>query len=373
MTPWLFADGLTSAPSLSTPEGYEHDLRDTISCVVEREINGMYELTMTYPITGYLYDQIVLRSLLYVKTYDLGSRQLFRIYRISKPLRGIVTINARHISYDLAGYVREPFTSSTLSGTLAVLTNDTYPASCPFSFSTTLSKNGVYTLVKPSEIWSIMSGMDGSLLDKWHGLEYDFDNFTVSVKNSLGANRGVKIEYGKNLMKLLQDEDAGTLYTGIVPFWYNADDGLVTASPVNSSVGWPFDYYKAVDFTDKFETAPSSADLTSAAQTYITNNNVGQLQLTLDVEFVPLFQTNEYSGDLSERVALGDTVTVEFTALGVNATARAVAYSFDCLKEKYKKITIGQVKPDMGQVIREMIDNSQVEVQNLPNANGVGF
>ena len=375
MIPRLYADGITTAPG-NTPEDAAKELRDTISCIVEREINGIYELTMTYPVTGVHYDEIVLRSLLYVVAADAGTRQLFRVYRISKPLRGIVTINARHISYDLAGYVREPFTSSTLSGTLAVLTNDTYPASCPFTFTTSLSKNGSYKLVKPSGLWSIMGGMDGSLLDKWHGLEYDFNNFTVSVKSSLGGSHGVVIEYGKNLMQLLQEENSGDLYTGIVPYYYTEDDGLVTtAGPVDAAAIWPFDYYKAVDLTDRFTSVPTSVELEAAAQTYITNNNIGEILLSLDVDFVPLFQTEEYSGDLSERVALGDTVTVRFTALGVSATARAVAYVYDCIRERYTKITIGQAKPDMGQVIQGMINNSSATVKgsDYPNARGVDF
>jgi len=374
MIPRLYADGLTAAPG-NNPEDAEKELRDTISCFVEREINGIFELTMTYPITGVHYDEIALRSLLYVIAADAGSRQLFRIYRISKPLRGIVTINARHISYDLGGYVRQPFTSSTLSGTLAVLANDTYPAGCPFTFTTSLSKNGSYTLVKPSSLWSIMGGMDGSLLDKWHGLEYDFNNFSVSVKSSLGGSHGVVIEYGKNLMQLMQEENSGDLYTGIVPYYYTEDDGLVTtAAPVDASAVWPFSYYKAVDLTDRFQAAPTSVELEAAAQTYITNNNIGAILLSLDVDFVPLFQTEEYKGDITERVSLGDVVTVNFTALGVSATARAVAYSFDCLKEKYKKITVGQAKPDMGQVIQGMINNSTaVKTSDYPNARGVDF
>lgn len=356
MNPWLFADGVSSAPSLTVAANYKKELTETISCIVEREINGIYELTMTYPVDGVLFDDIGLRSLLYVSPDDTTDRQLFRIYRISKPLRGVVTINARHISYDLGGYVKLPFTASGLSATLSALTSSTYP-SCPFTFTTTLSKSGSFDTVIPYDIWSLMGGVSGSLIDHWHGLEYDFDNFTVNVTAGLGSNNGVVIEYGKNITQLLQEENSGTMITGICPYYYNETDGLVTISGavIDGSVSWPFDIYKPVDLTDKFQSKPSAAQLQLAAAAYLLESNIGNPKLTLDVDFVPLWQTLEYKNDARERVSLGDTVTVRFTKLGVDATARAVAYTYDCLKEKYRKITIGSAKADLAQVIRRMI------------------
>lgn len=359
MKPWLFPDGITSAPPLQNAENHERELTDTISCKVEREINGIYELTMQYPITGALYGSIGLRSLLYVAPDDSTPRQLFRIYRISKPLVGIVTINARHISYDLSGYVCPPFTAPPdISATLYALTQNTQPTDCPFTFTTTRTTSVAWSIDAPGNIWSLMAGQEGSLLDVYGG-EYDFDNFTISLENQLGADKGVVIEYGKNITSLLQEENDGTMYTGIYPYYYTADNGLATLPEevVDGPVAWPFSIYKAVDFTEKFlEAKPTEAQLRSAAQTYVTANKVGVPTVSLDVEFVPLWQTQEYFGKVEEKVQLGDTVTVKYTQLGVSATARAMAYVYDTLKERYERITIGSVKPDMAQVIQQMIN-----------------
>ena len=66
-----------------------------------------------------------------------------------------------------------------------------------------------------------------------------------------------------------------------------------------------------------------------------------------------------------ESVQLGDTVTVFFEKLGLNETARVVAYEYDVLKERYNKVTIGDAKSSFaktfvqqGQIIEQNIDDT---------------
>ena len=251
MIPTLFNDGLTTDPGI-TSNGVGK-LADCISCEVTREVNGIYELTMQYPITGAHYTDISIRSLIYVKPDRKSTPQLFRVYRISKALRRVVTVYARHISYDLAGYVCQPFTASSITAALSGITSNTQPTPCPFVFSSSRSTSANFTVTTPCDIWSLMAGQEGSLLDVYTG-EYDFDNFGITLENSIGENNGVSIEYGKNLTKLVQDEDGGEFYTGIYPYYYSDDSGLIelTEKVVNGSGSYSFSKYKAVDFTDRF-------------------------------------------------------------------------------------------------------------------------
>ena len=362
MIPTLFNDGLTTDPGVTSMGAGK--LVDCISCTVEREINGVYELTMQYPRDGQHYDQIGLRSLLYVKPDRRSGNQLFRIYKISKAIRNVVTIRARHISYDLAGYVCAPFTASTITAALSGITSNTQPTPCPFSFSSSRSTSANFTVGTPCDIWSLMAGQEGSLLDVYTG-EYDFDNFGITLENSIGQSNGVVIEYGKNLTKLNQDEDEGDFYTGIYPYYYSDDDGLIelTEKVVDGSGSWSFDKYKAVDFTDKFESAPTEAQLRTAAQAYVTNNNIGVPKVSLEVDFVPLWQTVEYGSTEWEAVGLGDTITIRYPELGVNATARIVATKYNCLKERFDNLTVGSIKTDLATVITNTAQNSVQSVQ----------
>lgn len=362
MIPFLFPASTAAEPT--TGDIGCGVLSDTISCYVEREINGMYELTMQYPITGPLYGEIALRSLLFVAPNDTEDKQFFRIYKISKPMRGVVTINARHIAYDLAGYICPPISANTISAAFSAIEANAVPNNdFPFDFSTSRTTSATFTVSYPCDVWSLMSGQQGSLLDVYTG-EWDFDNWTIKLPTRLGSDNGARIVYGENMKDVRQDENCASMYTGIYPYWYTDEDGLVTLTEeiVSGPGTYSFEIIKAVDFTDRIDTKPSEAQLRAAAQAYVAANDVGVPQVSIDVDFVPLWQTEEYKNNSFaanlERIGLGDTVKVSFPALGVNATARAVAYRYNCLKDRYDKITIGSAQADMGQVIQQMIDNS---------------
>ena len=74
-------------------------LADAISCIVTECRNGQFELEMTYPITGIRYSDIKLRSIIVAKSTPYSKAQPFRVYSITRPIDGVVTINAEHISY----------------------------------------------------------------------------------------------------------------------------------------------------------------------------------------------------------------------------------------------------------------------------------
>ena len=84
-------------------------LADTISCLVTEERNGVYELILKYPLNGPLYNEIKKERIIKAKPSDLSDPQAFRIYRITIPINGIITIYAQHISYDLINIGVLPF------------------------------------------------------------------------------------------------------------------------------------------------------------------------------------------------------------------------------------------------------------------------
>ena len=75
---------------------------DAISATVTEELNGSYEMELTYPITGELFSQIGMRSILSCKPNPFDSPEPFRVYKKTDPINGISTIYARHRSYELS-------------------------------------------------------------------------------------------------------------------------------------------------------------------------------------------------------------------------------------------------------------------------------
>ena len=384
---------------------YDHDeeaftsnglgaLPDAASCTVTEERNGGYEVEMEYPLTGSHFHDIQKRRILYVKPNPYDDPQPFRIYSITKPINGIVTVHAAHLSYDTSGSIVKlfPADAGSASAAMSYLKNFSVP-STPFTFFTNVGKSGTMSVPKPSSIRSLLGGSDGSILDTFGG-EYLFDKWNISLLESRGSNRGVTIRYGKNMTDLEQEENDTDFYTGVYPFWYSAseDGGLVTLSANDGIVNAPgnYDFVKIMpldlsseDFSKETTDSegytttiekPTEAELLAAAQKYIANNKIGIPKVSLDVSFVMLAQAEEYKDFARlETVKLCDTVTVEFEKLGVKTTAKCIKTVYNVLTDKYDSIELGEPKSSLaetvsnqGTLIEEASDKSYMEraIQN---------
>lgn len=348
MIPKLFAATATTF----TTQGIGA-LTDSILCYVDEERNGEYEGYLKYPITGVHYADIVLRSIIVAKPNFTDDPQPFRVYEITKPLNGVVTVRFRHISYDLSGYPVEPFTASTLSGALSGLVSNC-PVDCPFTLTSSRSVSATFKANIPASIRSWMGGKAGSLLDVYGG-EWKYDGFTASLPSSRGQNRGVTIRYGKNLTALEQEENNAAVYTGVYPYWTDAyGENLVqitgrivhnTDTPTYSGATYDYERILPVDFSNKWEEAPSEGELRSAAIAYIENNEIGTPKVNLRVEFA------QVSKLVRDQVDLCDTVTVQFEKLGVTATAKCIKTRWNVLLNRYEAITLGDAKANLAETI----------------------
>lgn len=75
---------------------------------------------MKYPLHGALFDEIKNDRVILVKPNDTSRSQPFRIYRITTPMNGIITVYAQHMSYDLSGIGVLCFESKSVSPQLAL-------------------------------------------------------------------------------------------------------------------------------------------------------------------------------------------------------------------------------------------------------------
>lgn len=338
-----------------------------VSCEVTEEANGIFELAMQYPMDGAHFAEIGDRAIIKAKADQFRDPQLFRVYAISKPMNGIVTVLAEHISYDLSGIPVKPFTAENALSAITGLKNNAV-VDCPFEFWTDKITTANFTVTTPASIRSRLGGVAGSVLDVYGG-EYEFDNYTVKLHNSRGANRGVSIRYGKNLTDIKQEQNCSSVATGIYPYWSGEVDGDVVLVElpekiINAQGSYNFVKIKTVDFTQAFETQPTIEQLRSMAENYVIANNIGTPKVSLTVSFAQLEQYDEYKHlALLERVSLFDTVNVEFPALGVSATAKAVKIVYDVLSDRVKSVTLGSVRAN----IADTIATQQQEIEKKPS------
>lgn len=338
-------------------------LSEAIKCEVVEQKNGEFELMMEYPITGRNYDLIEFRRIIVTKSNPYSDPQPFRIYSISKPISGIVTINAAHISYDLSGYPVAPFSASNISSAFTNMVN-ACAVTCPFTFWTDKSTAVHMETTVPASIRSVLGGMEGSILDTYRG-EYEFDGLTVKLYNNRGTNRGVSIRYGKNMTDLQQDENCSNVYTAVYPYWYSEENGLVELDEKLVPADGTFDYVRVMtlDLTDRFQEMPTKEELLAAAQNYISSHNIGIPEVSLTVSFVRLTESEEYADyALLEEVRLCDTLNIEFPKLGVSATAQCIETTYNVLTGRYDSIELGTATADLVTTITEQ----KKAIQSVP-------
>lgn len=347
-------------------------LSDCTRCVVTEERNGAYECEFSYPMDGRHYSEIEPDMIIKAKPNEMSDPQLFRIYRTSKPINGIVSFYCQHISYDLNVNVVDPFTLSgatALTALQGILNHCYYQHS--FTAQSTLSFSETHDLKvdKPKPARMCLGGSEGSVLDLFGG-EYEFDNFNIKLHAARGQDTGVTILYGKNLTDITSDVNISNAYTAVYPYAVDEErDGLYTLTEKvietgNTNFGEP--RVLSLDLTEKFSLPDeeiTETKLRNLANAYITNNHISDVKQNIEISFVQLWQTPEYKDiALLQRVGLCDTVTVRYSKLGVSVKAKVIKTVYNALTEKYEKIELGKAKSNFGMTLKESVEQIEKEV-----------
>lgn len=367
-------------------------LSDAISCVVTEELNGEFELVMEYPITGIHYSEIALRNLLYVNTSTYKDKQPFRIYSISKPIRGVVEICAQHISYDLCDIPIMPFSKTGEEGSdpkvdspneIFVMIQSAYEqfyesSNYPFVLATDFESGDSVSMSSSAVVTarSLMGGSDNSLDSLFHReWEFTYDTSTGTYGCNLVTLRGnaskimdetdpslVEIRYGKNMTDVTQDESTSNLYSHVFPYYMDGDS-IVKASPElipTYEEGHEPSYRRimSLDISEYFSEVPSPSDIEEATKKYIEINNIGLPTSKITVSFAQLGQSQEYKQfEVLENVDIGDLVRVVYTDLGVVSSSRCIKIEYNVLTMKYKNVTLGDVTGTLASTIAAVVDD----------------
>lgn len=362
MKPILFPANTTTF----TTNGLGH--LDPTRCVVVEERNGQYELECELAVDSAHYSDIANNMILAVASGDgmsvhgAAEIQGFRIYRISEPLNGIVTLSARHVSYDLSYNTVMPFTAPNISTAFSGIASHAVE-DFNFTLNTDKTTSARFAVKTPQSIRAILGGQAGSILDVYGG-EYEWNNFVVNLWNQRGTDTNVTLRYGKNITDINQEQNLENVVTGIVPYWANEEQTVtLTEKSVDSQYAsqYPFKRTIPIDFSSDWENPPTESQLRTRAQNYITANRIGIPKVSIKVSFVSLWQTEEYK-DIAplERVHLCDTVGVIFDKYGINTRAEVVKTEWDCLAERYLSIELGEARSNMASTIVSM-DQEQTQ------------
>lgn len=328
---------------------FDHNktILNPISCYITEEANGLFELEAEFAKNVNITEGDI------IKAPSPRGDQLFRIYRVKKSLKG-KTAYARHIFYDLSKNFLIDVNLNYVSGFTAIHTilDGTETAHNFTGTSDILTMNSAeYMRINPVQA---IIGDENSILNKWGG-NLVRDNFNIDIKAE-GLDRGYEIRMGKNLIGIDADIDESNVKTRIYPT-VAMDDSTITLpekyvdSPYINNYGKPIIYTVEVKLTDDekqlyADEQISMNDIYQIMRDYCNGlfetDNIDKPVINYKVDFVELSKTEQYK-DLAilEQLDLYDIVTVNVSYLDINVKARVIKYKYDCLKDRYDSIELG--------------------------------
>lgn len=288
--------------------------------------------------------------------------QRFRIYEVEKTIDE-VTVQARHISYDLL-YNLTTYKSDesvTLQTALDGVLNNCVNSDHGFR---------AYTNVANEQAGLAYDGKNpiDAMLDPEEGLCTKYkvnlirDNDELFFLNDPGMNRGVKIAYGKNMTGVTYTQSDDQVSTRIMPVGENKDgtplylsdnpsERFVDSKNINN---YPIIHVYRLDCDNckvgqkdsngsKVTVAVARARMRKQAEDLL-KTGVDNPTIKMEVEFVNLGDTEEYSQFKNlENCFLYDYLIIQHGKQDINVTAQIQEIEWDILTDTMKKVTIGTV------------------------------
>ena len=346
-------------------------LPDASMTHIEEVRLGEYELEMEYPVTGLHFDELQYGNVIKARNAYLGE-QPFDIYYISKPMSGIVTVRARHISYRLNKKVLTPCSSSSAAGAMSAIETHILDGS-DFTFWTDKSTQANWAVTEPKNVRAALGGTEGSILDVFGG-EYEWDGFTVKLHGNRGSDNGVSIRFGKNLLDLVAELDASDVVTACVPYYTASDGTCVYGSKVKSSA-WSSvnDLVTVMDMKEYFTApegaaenwTPTTAAMEETALSLMEQRLVYQATQHLKVDFALLSQSKEYAHLAAlERVNLCDYVTVDHPGMGIDVKVKVIKTVWDVLADRYDSIELGEPTARLSETLFKDLNDALNGIQS---------
>lgn len=305
---------------------------------VRKEDNGDFTLTID---TSLDYVDDLTEGRIIVCPTPQGD-QPFRVHNVTQT-RKKITAQCRHVFYDSENYLISDsyVVDRDANDALDHLNSATEPAS-PFTTISDIAVQGSYRCVRKSLFEAVQE-----VVDRWGG-HLTRDMWQIGLRESIGADNGVTVQYAKNLQNITVEYDWSEVVTKLMPEGF---DGLLLPEVyLTSETQYDIPYTKCVQFDQNVdreaymddegnidEDAYQQAlieDLRAQATIYLANNSVPKVNYTLEA-------------NLEKITDIGDTVEVIDDRLGLSVMTNVIAFDYDPIMDKYVRVEFGNFQPTL--------------------------
>ena len=317
--------------------------------VVHKQDNGDFYLELQ---CGLEYLDYVKPKNIIVANTPQGA-QAFRIQQV-ETTRSKIIVKAPHLFYDSENYlIADSYVvDKNCNDALDHLNNATDTVS-PFTTLSDVQTVASFRCVRKSLFEAV-----NTVLERWGG-HLVRDNFNLQIKESIGSDNGVTIQYRKNLKEISVNYDWSGVCTKLLPV---GKDGFTT-DYIYSQQQYDIPYTKTLSFeqdidaadyedADQYQTA-LRADLTAQAEKYLETAQYPAITYTL-------------SANLDKITDIGDTVVVFDERLGVNIITHVLSFQYNCILDKYDQIQFGTASATLSDLLGTVTSdiNSSINENN---------
>ena len=338
------------------------NLSECSRAIAIEERNGMCEIEIDYQLFSPHWDKLIRGNIIETDLNDKITKQLFRIYKVTKDIMGHFTVYAKHISFDLGRDYIESI--------------DIENQSCEYCLNT-LFRNSQFSQafkgysdivnaqnykINNVNLLKAIAGEKGSILDTFGtGAEIKRDNYDFYVLNKRGHDNGVVIEYASNLTGLDYEEDEEGLITRIRAVakytpkneeGNNSEEKIIYTYVDSKNINnYETPFIAEIDFSDKFEEdeIPTIEKLTTLANKYFEENKCDIMKFNYEISFIPLSKCAGYE-DIQDQIELCDTVTIIDYRYDLNTKAKVIKTTYDILKQRYESMELGEPRTSLGDI-----------------------
>ena len=360
-----------------------YPLKNTISCEVTEVENGIFDLTIEYPLNSDIQEEVI------IKAPTPRGEQLFVVEKVTKTLNGYKAYATDYISYKLIRNFLDDVRPTNLNCQNAmnhILSN----TATPVQFTATSDIQGTNTAyyIRMNPLQALI-GAENSVLNNYGG---------YLVRNGMNIHImkepkdiGYEIRMGKNLIGVEQDIDVSDVVTRLYPTAVLEDNTVAILPEKYVDSPYVLNYAQPVIREIKVELTPEEKKLGTAEIYEIMRargheefaKGIDLPKVHYKIDFVQMEKINripyqpteglaQYTHEeLSEfthdelslsihGVAFGDPtevlekmnqldishmVNVYVPKLGIYVKARVIKYVYDAIRKRFKSIELGDYRP----------------------------
>lgn len=279
--------------------------------------------------------------------------QAFRIKNV-ETTRSKISAKAWHKFYDSENYlIADSYVVNKNCNDALDHLNSATDNDSPFTTLSDVQTISSYRCVRKSLFEAV-----NTVLERWGG-HLVRDNNSIQIRQSIGSDNGVTIQYKKNLKEISVSYDWSNVCTKLLPV---GKDGFTTEY-IYSEIQYDQPFTRTVSFEqdinaedyedeDQYQTALRD-DLTAQAEKYLEISQYPAVNYTLNA-------------NMDTITDIGDKVVVYDERLGVTLEAAVLAFEYDCILEKYIQIEFGTLSASLSKLMSTITTdiNSSINENN---------